>query len=116
MSAQSRIVGVNGPSWADVRMMMAEVGAASNVRIDIHCSSAAGVNRAESLVWTCRAWRWGAWGEGMSLAFETGLWPSSFYGTVPGMLFDLLHRLDAKLELMARETTADAQTRMFGQD
>lgn len=116
MSAQSRIVGVNGPSWADVRMMMAEVGAASNVRIDIHCSSAAGVNRAESLVWSVRAWRWGDWGEGAPLAFEIGLWPCGFYSTVPAMLFDLLHKLDAKLEQLNRVNEAARQARLFEAD
>jgi len=103
MASGSRLLSVNGPSWGDVRLMMMEVGAASDVRIDIHCTGAAGVNRSESLVWTVRAYRWGSWGEVPPLAFETGLWPSSFYGTVPGLLFDLLHRLDAKLEQMARD-------------
>jgi hypothetical protein len=98
MMARRDMSGVNGPSWGDVRLMMQEVGAASDVRIDIHCTSAAGVNRSESSVWTVRAFEWGQWGERPPLAFETGLWPQAMYATVPGMLYGLLHKLDSKLE------------------
>lgn len=116
MATKRDMSGVNGPSWSDVRLMMQEVGAASNVRIDIHSSAAAGVNRAENLVWTVRAWQWGKWGEGAPYAFESGLWPSSFYATVPGMLFDLLHKLDAKLEEATRTKIGARQAPLFGQE
>ena len=108
--------GEHGPSWGDVRLMMQEVGAAGDVRIDIHCSSAAGVNRSESLVWSVRAWKWGCWGEGTPVAFETGLWPSSAYATVPAMLYQLLHKLDAKLEQMAQVKRGERPIPMFGQE
>lgn len=108
--------GVNGPSWSDIRMMMMEVGAAGDVRIDIHCSGAAGVNRSESLVWTVRAYRWGNWGEHAPLAFESGLWPQAMYATVPGMLYGLLCKLDAKLELLNAAKQARRLKGLFDKD
>jgi len=108
--------GVNGPSWSDIRMMMMEVGAANDVRIDIHCSGAAGVNRSECLVWTVRAFAWGSWGEKPPRAFETGLWPQSMYATVPGMLYGLLCKLDSQLEVMRALKEKARPTPMFGQE
>lgn len=113
--AKRDMSGVNGPSWGDVRLMMQEIGGANNVRIDIHCSCAAGVNRAESLVWTVRAWQWGKWGEGVPLAFESTVWPDSFYQTVPAMLYASLYKLDNKLEELRRIKAAERQDQMFGQ-
>jgi hypothetical protein len=83
--------------------MMMEVGAANDKRIDIHCTGAAGVNRAETLVWSVRAWQWGKWGEGAPYAFKTGLWPTSQHATVPGLLFRLLHELDSALHQLEEE-------------
>lgn len=88
----------HGPTWEDVRLMMQEVGAAADKRLDVHMTAAQGVNRAESCVWTVRAWVWGQWGEGNPYAFESGLWPTGEFKSVPALLYNLLHRLDSKLE------------------
>ena len=99
-----------GPSWGDIRLMMQEVGAASDVRVDIHCCTAEGRNRSEALVWTVRAFPWGTWGERPPLAFESGLWPTSGFATVPGLLYALLHRLDSKLEQLRADKAKQRQT------
>lgn len=101
-------------TWSEIRMMMQEVGAASDVRIDIHCTAAAGVNRSESLVWTVRAFQWGEWGARPPLAFETGLWPTIAHNSVPALLYNLLHRLDSKLEELKQARAARRQLPLFG--
>lgn len=106
--------GEHGPSWDDVRVMMAEVGAASDKRIDIHMTAAQGVNRSESCVWSVRAWKWGKWGEGTPVAFAIGLWPSHEYRTVPAMLYRLLHELDGKLEALAEAQKQRRGSRLPG--
>lgn len=104
----------HGPGWTDVREMMKEVGGAHDKRIDIHCSAAMGVNRAESLVWNVRAWQWGKWGEGTPYHYTSAVYPSSQWKTVPAMLYNLLHRLDSELTSMEEEKRARRPLRLPG--
>lgn len=89
--------GHNGPGWHDVRVMMMEVGAAHDVRVDVHMTAAVGANRSNDVVWSVRAWRWGAWGEGKPLHYASGIYPGGAWKTVPALLYNLLHRLDSEM-------------------
>jgi hypothetical protein len=100
--------GNHGPGWSDVRMMMAEVGAAHNVRVDIHMSAAVGANRSNDVVWSVRAWNWGTWGESKPLHYTSGIYPGGAWATVPALLYNLLHRMDSELTL-AEESKRSAR-------
>lgn len=113
MPAKRDMSGVSGPTWSDVRLMMMEVGAANDVRIDIHASCAMGVNRSESMVWTVRAFLWGGDTWGAPWTFESGLWPTNMFVSVPALLYNLLHKLDHKLANLRGEEVARRQAGLF---